>query len=227
MELAAVKVGSKSDGDEFEVDKNRNVLGYNVIFTRNINGVPFTYQRIDQVGLDDKEQYDEGWEYERAYIFVDDSGVTGAGLNGNMEITGISNENVELLPFDQIIKIFNEQLFIRNRFYKPENKNVQSPIKSIANIDRITLGYTRVKVKDKPGEGQLIPVWDFFGSTQNEYDLDAIEKDLNKNIGDKDVVKECMENFKEIQNQKISNGYESFLTINAIDGSVIDRNLGY
>ncbi|MPM23524.1 hypothetical protein SDC9_69998 [bioreactor metagenome] len=59
------------------------------------------------------------------------------------------------------------------------------------------LGYARVTEKDVGATGLIIPVWDFFG-----YYV----------YGD------------EVWG---SDGYESMLTINAVDGSIIDRKLGY
>jgi hypothetical protein len=56
--------------------------------------------------------------------------------------------------------------------------------------------------KDNPDHLMLVPVWDFLGT--------RIWKDTNSG---KDVSS--------------GNVNLSFLTINAIDGSVIDRNLGY
>lgn len=68
-------------------------------------------------------------------------------------------------------------------------------------IDRVQLGYMRIY---NPGvditSGLLIPVWDFFGSREYE--------------GENGTTKRAEPN-------------ESILTINASDGTVIDRRLGY
>jgi hypothetical protein len=69
-------------------------------------------------------------------------------------------------------------------------------------VDRITLGLTRIPVKDKPNEYMLVPVWDFFGTLKTEFN------DQNKMSEESDY------------------SAASFLTINAIDGSVIDRASG-
>lgn len=66
------------------------------------------------------------------------------------------------------------------------------------NITRISLGLARVTEKNNNDYGILVPVWDFFGT----YD-----QGNGYPIG--------------------YDGYESLLTINAIDGSIIDRQLGY
>lgn len=64
----------------------------------------------------------------------------------------------------------------------------------------IKLGMMRIMRKDKPDEYLLVPVWDFIGN----------HKDI---IGNKD--------------EWLPFGAESFVTINAIDGSNINRGWGY
>lgn len=64
-------------------------------------------------------------------------------------------------------------------------------------IKEIRLGLMRVKEKDADGSGVLVPVWDFFGT---------------QTLGDRTIGQD---------------GYQSLLTINAVDGGIIDRNLGY
>ncbi len=66
------------------------------------------------------------------------------------------------------------------------------------NITKICLGLARVIEKDNNENGVLVPVWDFFG-TYDEGNGYPIGYD----------------------------GYESLLTINAVDGSILDRSIGY
>lgn len=69
------------------------------------------------------------------------------------------------------------------------------------NIDRVGLSYMRIREKNST-EGTLIPVWDFYGTqTYRESDGEV----------------------RYIQNS----AYESILTINAMDGTIIDREFGY
>ncbi|MDE6231752.1 MAG: hypothetical protein K2M60_00180 [Lachnospiraceae bacterium] len=67
------------------------------------------------------------------------------------------------------------------------------------DIDRVVLGYAMISEKDRFDTGLLVPVWDFIGT-----------KELTP--GDGTVM---------------TKDYESVMTINAIDGTVIDRTLGY
>lgn len=70
----------------------------------------------------------------------------------------------------------------------------------IYHIDRITFGYSRIyEPASDNRSGLLVPVWDFFGSDDSKY-------------GEEEYT---------------NNSSNSYLTINAIDGSIIDRGLGY
>lgn len=69
-------------------------------------------------------------------------------------------------------------------------------------IKEVRLGYMRVKDRETLSEGTLVPVWDFFGSwttTGGSFTQPLVFED----------------------------SYTSLFTINAMDGTVIDRDLGY
>jgi hypothetical protein len=65
-------------------------------------------------------------------------------------------------------------------------------------ITDVSLGLARVTEKDIGTSGLVVPVWDFMGYTEDSYGQ----------VAGKD-------------------GYNSQLTINAIDGSIINRAFGY
>ena len=71
------------------------------------------------------------------------------------------------------------------------------------DIDRVRLGYSRISEKDSWDTGLLVPVWDFFG-TVNEITEDGDYYNLY--AGDSEF---------------------SVMTVNAIDGSIINSELGY
>ena len=66
-----------------------------------------------------------------------------------------------------------------------------------ARVDRITFGYARIDCMDTLYQYKLVPAWDFFGVVE-----DSSRKEY------------AFDNY-------------SLLTINAMDGTVIDRNYGY
>ncbi|HHV08998.1 MAG TPA: hypothetical protein GXX75_01815 [Clostridiales bacterium] len=72
-------------------------------------------------------------------------------------------------------------------------------VKLAFNIDQVQLGMARIQENDDPVTGLIVPVWDFFGTMAIEYD------------GGQELLTE----------------HVSHLTVNAIDGSIIDRTRGY
>lgn len=90
-----------------------------------------------------------------------------------------------------------EQMIIK----KEKDRFIEEGSSLEINIDRVCLSYMRVREKNA-AEGTLIPVWDFFGT------------ETYRGSGGEDFY--------------IRKGeYESILTINAMDGTVIDRMYGY
>jgi hypothetical protein len=71
----------------------------------------------------------------------------------------------------------------------------------IFNITSIRFGYTRVRDADVYDEGLLVPAWDFYGELVYDPEGDAPEYRFMYD--------------------------ESMFTINAVDGSIIDRQQGY
>ena len=75
----------------------------------------------------------------------------------------------------------------------------------VFNIDCIVLGYARIYEPSTDAHtGLLVPVWDFFGSRKIDSEYDG-----------------------ETYSDTTDWPTWSFLTINAVDGSIIDRSLGY
>lgn len=114
-------------------------------------------------------------------------------------IGNIKTENLNLLSFSEIMKIYEKMMLVTNA------DNMQYENSRVYNIDRIVLGYARIYEPSTDAHtGILIPVWDFFGSMTSESEYNG-----------------------ETESNTSKDPNESFLTINAVDGSIIDRNLGY
>lgn len=65
------------------------------------------------------------------------------------------------------------------------------------SVSKVALRYMRISEKDKFDTGLLVPVWDFIGTYEDDAERDSSYRD------------------------------KSILTVNAIDGTVIDKGLGY
>lgn len=116
-------------------------------------------------------------------------------------IEGLSEEYVFLLPFSDISNIFEEMILKKHA----DNFNNEGDTVDI-QVDKVVLSYMRVREKDSM-EGTLIPVWDFFGT-----------KTYRNAAGEVELVAD-----------RVYDGVlpESMLTINAMDGTIVDRWAGY
>ncbi len=137
------------------------------------------------------------WPYEVIDIVFDEEGFTEFRWTDPYELEKLSDEDVFLLPFSDIQNIFEEMLF-----KKAEDFWKDMQVEETFHVNEVRLGYMRVMEKGNVMEGTMIPVWDFFGSETFYY-------------GDME------EAYTE------EGPYKCLLTINAMDGTIIDRGLGY
>ena len=216
---AAVKSADASNanaqaGKSIRSDKQAYVF----VFGREVNGVPSTFDietggvvpAEDLVSKDNNTRnLIEPHGYERITIEIDDSGVLMLEWQSPEKVIGTVSDNVQILSFDQVMDICKQQFFIHNAI-QPARYGVAASasqanggIKSISfQIDKITLGMMRIQEKDKQDEFLTVPVWDFFGTRTVKY--------------------------TDSRSDTVTSGdMTSFLTINAIDGSIIDRSYGY
>ena len=112
----------------------------------------------------------------------------------------MTSDAVAVLPLDEAVSIFEKQLgFV----YADSIRRVQIEHPSI-RITEIRLGLTRVLEQNAERQAYLVPSWTFFG----------IEHMISYN------------NMVGFEGYGFD-GTTAILTINAVDGSVIDRQAGY
>ncbi len=173
--------------------------GYQFYFSREIDGVEITHTMSYGGGLEDMDSTLVPWSYERCEMIVGDDGILWASICNPYDIGEVQTENVKLLDFDSVARIYEQMMEVSNADitkYEACRKY---------NIRNIKLGYTRIYDPTKNNDtGLLVPAWDFFGGFDRE-DLDGGSK----------------------QHDSGEYSTRSFLTVNAVDGTVIDRGLGY
>ena len=109
----------------------------------------------------------------------------------------VLQDNCTLLPFEQILAVARRVMPLSYGWLESSYSDIR------IHITDIRLGYMRVMSKDKPDCYEYIPVWDFFGTQQSRKTKDG------------EVVSDH------------TWPIISYFTVNAIDGTVIDRNYGY
>ena len=134
---------------------------------------------------------------ETLVVVVDDAGIESMLFNAPYSLNGTLVENCVLIPFDQVMSIAAKLMPLKIASYEQSYSDIR------VHIAEIRLGYMYTLQKDTPGEYVLTPVWDFVGTVEYR------RKKNGKITGES------------------SEPFTSRLTINAIDGTVIDRNYGY
>lgn len=203
----AVEIGGHNGAPGPEDLKN---AGYCFHYTRKLNGIPITYT-TERGGF--REKADSGikpWCYEALDIYVTKDGIDTVSFLNQYEIGETKAGNLELMPFSEIIAIYEKMMTIQNAGVLMDQRgsggDVGAPMEARTyRVDRIVFGYSRIYDSQAGGSaGLLVPVWDFFGEYENDFG------EGGKTGGT--LVREK---------------YNSFLTINAVDGTVINRESGY
>lgn len=130
-------------------------------------------------------------------ITVDDNGIGSMWYESPFEITQALDENCELLPFDKIMDVARAILPLSVTWLEATYADIR------LHIDRIQLGYMVVLSRGNASCCEIIPVWDFFGT-----------EELRRTVNGEITVSN-------------DNPFTSLLTINALDGTIIDRYYGY
>jgi beta-lactamase regulating signal transducer with metallopeptidase domain len=173
--------------------------GYNLIYTQNYNGVPANYASPHSKYLNASEEESQyNKEYPQEYLSIV------IGVDGIYSITYSAPQTITKIESSKAqIKPFDEIKEIFNQHIVLAKNDYDTYI----SIDKVQLGLMRI-AKPNSKDYLVIPVWDFYGNsigaTGNESHTDD-----------------------EYWGMMANNPDRSFLTINAVDGSIINRNLGY
>lgn len=176
---------------------------YKFNFSRKVEGVPVTFDAHStsynyEVGDDLK-----AISYEDISVSVDNGGIQWLEWRTPYDNIQITSQNAKTLSMEEAKQKFEQNLLVQlekanfNALAEESRFNVGS---IILDVDKIQLGLTRIQEKD--GSFRLIPTWDFFGKA-TAYNKDG----------------------KEVQGNRFgqSLGNESLGTVNALDGTDVDR----
>ena len=137
------------------------------------------------------------WSYEYMTIAVDDEGIANVYWQGPLKVTEVLTENTAIKPWSDIQAIFENMIVIKNAIYQ----DIDTYTSVTIDITHASLSLQRVMERDSYTTGLLVPVWNFYGTTT------YVQTDGSP------LLLQC--------------GYNPLISINAIDGSVVDVNKGY
>jgi len=176
---------------------------YTFYYTRKLDGIQQTYSNTKGFMQPGKTEMDyaEAWPDEWIEISIADYGVVSFRYQSPITIKEKVSNNVALLPFEQIKERFLKQIEMSGSY----TGNEQIVSRKLF-IDKIVLGYARIPIKNRPNESLMAPVWDFYGTCIEKYSDGVYDSNFNEN------------------NEYVDDTFcHSYLTINAIDGSVVER----
>lgn len=188
--------------------ESENGLNNELVFYKLYDGIPVTSIPASQgnssgVCTEEELTYNFVLWDEILRVYVNNTGVILIEWTSPCDVIRTVNENVELKPFDEIKQIFKQQILYH--VYEEDGKA------DTLKINQVRLGYMAVPEKGDISNYRMIPVWDFIGPSFSDEEYAKITDPKNNEEG-----------ATVIPNEDIS-----YLTVNAIDGSIIDRNLGY
>lgn len=178
--------------------------GWSFTLRRDYDGYPsvdrFKYasSSLLEFGDGDGYAYNEPVSIESVTVFVDETGVWYLGCSAQREIVGKANANVELLPFEEIVRIVKNTLNVSYpayRFQGSEDRTVD------LEVYRMVLTTYTLRIRDSDDFYET-PCWVvFFDGWFAVQDREAHRNDPNFSL-------EC-------------------IVINAIDGTVVHAKAGY
>ena len=177
--------------------------GYELQYVRCLNGFPISWTPIRGGAVPEDESYSGAWHYEVITLDYTKDGLVYFYWESPHTEPVLQVEDTQLMPFDQIADIFAKMIMVKNSDVQVANE--RNGFDTVRNYDitKVKLGLMRIKAKGSFDEGLLVPVWDFWGEERWESDSPLVQ---------------------EVSGEEPS---KIILTINAIDGSMIDRELGY
>ena len=194
-------------------DRSPKELKYYVFcFQRTINNVIVDYSYISSMKSDNDNDvsYSKPLANEYLRMWISSDGVVQFIWGNPLSVPEVLNDSVDIsVGLEEAISTMEAQAFIQ---YADMYGSLADNI--VIDIDKITLSLARIRYKGHPGQYIVIPVWDFYGDV-------AISSDerlpINANLRKTDKDNEYT----------INNPYQSIITVNALDGTIIDRSLGY
>ena len=138
-------------------------------------------------------EYNRVWQYEQCRVLVDEKGVAFIEYESPCRTEEVKVEAATLLPFDKIKEIFEKMVLI------VDNNADLNDFEAHYRISEVRLSMVSIPEQNGNG-GLLVPCWDFMGESSWFSENSNVSK-----LGAR------------------SDGTYCYLTINAIDGSIITR----
>ena len=165
---------------------------------------------IDAAPLYNRQaEYQAPLHQERIELLVSANGVEQFIFDAPARIAAVEVESARLLPWDEVEEIIKTGLRIRNLWdYEDENVAARR-----LTVERICLSYLQVRRDAGQQSAYYLPVWDVVGTMEYRYADGYVPAPGGFAVDESGV--------------RTAYAACSVLTVNAIDGSIIDRQMGF
>ena len=190
---------------------------YLCCFEREVMGGSVTTSNHHINGNDEDKDasYSEPLEYERLQLWIDDTGIRQMIWESPHDVVELVNETASVqIKGEDAAQAITDQIMLQ---YADMYNGVDH---RVINIDRVELELARIRYKGHPGEYIVVPVWSAYGSILERIPQSA-KKDYERRlqVSQPDAQGYFMDTVKDPET--------SLVTINALDGTVINRRYGY
>lgn len=142
--------------DEEETSEGQAYVFY---YTREYEGIPSLFIQSAPSHGSDNQEYAKPYLREGACVVVDDRGIVQTSYDSYSHTVKMLNENVNLMPFDEVLDRFKDGVFYHNLWGLGGTIEIK--------ITRIEFGLIREPIKDNPDQYMMVPAWNFIGDVGN------------------------------------------------------------
>lgn len=200
---------------------------WRLYYAPSVNGFPVSGARQDTTQTHDGTVYQDcwywcyaaseesnpdtvAWELENIYLDVGKDGILSFNWTAPSTQPMVQQEQSTLLPFEEIASIANTMLpevIVGPKETPLTQLDQYNGFETRMDVDITKVSLSLMRIRDKGFlQGTIVPVWDFWG-TSDWYDAEP--------------------NAYGYQEKGMNYEYRPMLTLNAVDGTVVDRQLGY
>lgn len=148
---------------------------YVFFYTREYDDIPSLFIKKAPTYVTEQTEYAAPYGREGACVVVDDRGIAQMRYESYSNTIKMLNENVALMPFDDILDRFKDGVFYHNLW------GAGGTLVKI-NITDIEFGLVREPVKDNPDQFMMVPAWNFIGNIGDDTWDDRYGYGQNKSI---------------------------------------------
>lgn len=180
---------------------------YSFSFARSYNG--FVLKPVGHLWgtLDmqkDPEAYAKRVSPESMFVTIDDEGICSTGWLNQTEYIETVTEDTPLLDFNTVVDNFEQ--YCKQKFtWIPDDDTTPHGLTVSFNVKRVEMNLMAIPEKDNLENLVTVPVWDFIADEEFD-DKEAVDVEGFALEGEKDI---------------------SIVTVNAINGTIINREQGY